>query len=136
MEMETNELLKSREKARLRKQRSREKKKTNKEAWEKSLKKDAERKRISRAKEKEKLVTISSTSAGKKELKLKRCKETERKRKYRLKQKEKLEHVCDKNNELGTFSNRQSLGKAVVRAKKFLPKSPSKKTCCCKKTSL
>ncbi|XP_046662375.1 uncharacterized protein LOC124358190 [Homalodisca vitripennis] len=127
MEMETNELLKSREKARLRKQRSREKKKTNKEAWEKSLKKDAERKRISRAKEKEKLVTISSTSAGKKELKLKRCKETERKRKYRLKQKEKLEHVCDKNNELGTFSNRQSLGKAVVRAKKFLPKSPSKK---------
>lgn len=103
------------------------KQKTNQEAWEESLKKDAERKRVSRAKNKEKLVKISSTSAGKKELKLIRPKETERKRKYKLKQKEKLELARDKNSDLGSFSNKQNLGKAVVRAKKWLPKSSSKK---------
>lgn len=124
-----------RENTKLRVKKFREQLKKNREAWKNHLKNDAKRKRKSRAKEKEHLQDRTLTVQGKKEMMLKRLKETERKRNYRQRKRELQSSLTSDNisSPHGSFSCKQTFGKAMARIKKALPASPRKKVAIVKK---
>lgn len=93
------------------------------------LKNDVERRKLHLEKERQRdkirreLVKKSISNSGRK-LKLKRLQDSERQRRCRQRKKEEPDNEAPK---LGSYSCPQSLGKAVNRLRRALPRSPGKK---------
>lgn len=116
-----------------RKRLSREKLKQDEEKWKEHLEKERNRDKMRRENKKQQL------GRNKQKLKLKRLHDRERQKKCRLNKQllatERPESPSSPSTSspLGSYRSTQSLGKAVSRCRKSLPKSPNKKTAVIKK---